>query len=75
MKVYVNTMNMEMMGTRHVEACTKFKEHFIHPKLGAHGGLFIGEIKGLITMSLMPLNTYPNGRVHNQGGNLHYYIT
>jgi hypothetical protein len=46
-----------------MKAHTEFKEHFIHIKLVARGGLFTREIKYLITM---PLNTYPNGRVHNQ---------
>jgi hypothetical protein len=28
------------------------KESSLHsPELGAHGGLFVGEIKGLVTMS------------------------
>jgi hypothetical protein len=62
------------MSVTHGNAHKK-QRHFIRPEIGAHGGSFIGEIKGLITMSLMPLTTYPNCRVHSQGGNLDYYIT
>jgi hypothetical protein len=43
------------------------------PSRGARVDLFIGEVKGLITMPSMPLTTYPANRVHGQGG-LDYYI-
>jgi hypothetical protein len=53
-----------------VASDTESKVHFIRPELRARGGLFIGEIKGPITMSQLPI-----GRVHSQGGKLDYYFT
>jgi hypothetical protein len=44
------------------------------PSRCARVGLFIGEVKGLITMLLMPLTTYHANRVSSQRGNLDYYI-
>jgi hypothetical protein len=47
---------------------------FIRPRMRAHGVYLYGKIKGLVTMSLLPVTTYPNYRVQSQGGNLDYYI-
>jgi hypothetical protein len=47
---------------------------------GAHAGLFIGEVKGFITMPKIPLTTYSVNRVHGQGvtwsiTSSHYFTT
>jgi hypothetical protein len=38
---------------------TENRVHFIRPELRARENLFIGEIKGPITISQLPLTNYP----------------
>jgi hypothetical protein len=53
---------------------TKSKDSCLPSPMCAREGLFIGEIKGLITMPEMPLITCPANIVYIQGGNPVYYI-
>jgi hypothetical protein len=54
---------------------TKIKNHFIASSYEPVGVYLYGKIQGLITMSLLPLITFPIYRVYSQVGNLYYYIT
>jgi hypothetical protein len=54
---------------------TEIKGHFIHPGLGACGGLFIREDEGSYYNGITTLNYPPNYRVYSKEGNLDYYIT
>jgi hypothetical protein len=48
--------------------------HFsTHTHRGAHGGLFIGEIKGHLTLAELPLANHYISRVHSLRGITDYY--
>jgi hypothetical protein len=50
--------------------------HFMRPnrEVGVGGGLFIGEVKGLLTLFELPLTYHYISRVHSLRGIIDYYI-
>jgi hypothetical protein len=67
-------------GKWHREWCKQLLARSPPPQQDAHAGLFIGEVKDLITMPQMPLTIYPTNRVCGSGVTRsitlrHYFLT
>jgi hypothetical protein len=60
---------------RHVARSTQNLVHFIHLDQGVRGGLFIGEIKGLITLSELSLTNHYIPKVHSLRGITDHYCS